>query len=469
MLNGAYIPMYAEAPLSAGITALKFTPKASVVAFNVYGSRNAGAGESVTNISFTHGNLPGRMCGDVYVNLPQGTGRVDKPCRSVMVGLETPYAIPAIKPVGKEGLIYLAVNPGMYFNGCTVVVTTDKNVYSFSSTKTFDFDKPYFVKTIALDLSKADTVEPVSYCDSKFTDSNFHRFLLESIDANKDGKLATSETDLVEWLDCSKRSIKSLAGIEVFSRLKGLVCSNNPSIKLNVDNNVNLEELECDSSQLTKVDVAKCKALQTLTLRDNRLTEIDVSKNVSLINLTVSNNPLTALDVSKNIELRCLNVNNTQLTALDVSKNILLSALNCPDNKLSTIDFGENNELYKLDCSRNELGQLDLSNLTHLRYLYCDENKLTKLDLHAQEELCFLDCSNNRLTSLPLINKPVLDWLRCFGNHLSGLNVCQCAQEIYVNCGPQFIPEDIVFRIYAAVGQHVVHLGGVYGETVYIE
>ena len=58
-------------------------------------------------------------------------------------------------------------------------------------------------------------------------DANFKAFLLENFDANKDGEISLAEAKAVTDLDCSGKNIKKLDGIEKFTNLESLNCSNN--------------------------------------------------------------------------------------------------------------------------------------------------------------------------------------------------------------------------------------------------
>ena len=290
-----------------------------------------------------------------------------------------------------------------------------------------------------------------------FPDANF-RTVVENYDTNKDGNLSDTEIATVEAIDCFKKGITNLKGIEYFTALKILWCaenqltaldvSENTALRflscyrnrlttLDVDKNTALEELYCYSNQLTKLDVSKntsltilnCiynqlttldvnknTALNKLWCGDNRLTTLDVSKNTALTDLYCSScNQLTELDVSKNTALTYLDCSGNQLTALDVSKNTALTDLYCGVNQLTTLDISKNTALTDLDCGRNQLAELDVSKNTALTKLDCGRNQLTELDVSKNTSLTELDCDENQLTSLDLSNTN-MDDLDCYDN-----------------------------------------------------
>ena len=166
-------------------------------------------------------------------------------------------------------------------------------------------------------------------------DPVFKNYLLENCDMNDDGRLTLSDVEewnknkyLLKKFYFSISSIRSLKGIEYFTTLERLVCSD---------------------TQLTSLDVSKNTALIELDCHNNKLTSLDVSKNTALIKLDCHNNKLTSLDVSKNTALKDLCCNVNQLTSLDISNNTALTELNCGSNPLSSLDVSKNAALTELN------------------------------------------------------------------------------------------------------------------------
>lgn len=155
-----------------------------------------------------------------------------------------------------------------------------------------------------------------------FPDGNFREYIYMEID--QDGILSEEEINSVTFIDVTDRGISSLIGIEYFTELEELHCSN------------------------------------------NKLTELDVSKNSRLTFLSCVNNQLTILDMSGNRELTQLWCNGNYLTELNLLENRKLTHLNCAANKLTELDLSNNTELIELYYSPNPLNNLDLSNNTRL-------------------------------------------------------------------------------------------------------
>ena len=175
-------------------------------------------------------------------------------------------------------------------------------------------------------------------------------------------------------LDIEDNSLSSLKGIEYFSKLEVLYCSDN---------------------QLTQLDVSKNSQLTYLSCSNNQLTQLDVSKNSQLIYLFCASNQLTRLDVSNNSHLAHLYCASNQLTQLDVSNNSQLTDLYCYNNQLTQLDLSNNSQLAGLDCYFNHLTQLNVSNNSQLTHLHCSSNQLTQLDISRSTKLIAFFCHNN--------------------------------------------------------------------------
>ena len=152
---------------------------------------------------------------------------------------------------------------------------------------------------------------------TNFPDANFRNYVLSNHDKNSNNSLDASEIAVTTQISVSFSSISSLEGIEYFTALTDLYCSNNNLTTLDVSNNTALEFLVCG---------------------DNNLTTLDVSNNTALTDLVCSNNNLTTLDVSNNTVLESLSCYDNNLTTLDVS-NFALEFLLCWGNNISTLDI----------------------------------------------------------------------------------------------------------------------------------
>ncbi len=191
----------------------------------------------------------------------------------------------------------------------------------------------------------------VAIDNNNFPDANF-RTIVEGFDNNKDGSLSDTEIAAVKKINCFRKRITNLKGIEYFTSLNNLWCAENKLTALDVSKNTALTDLYCSRNQLTTLDVSKNTALTDLDCGYNQLTTLDVSKNTALTYLSCGYNQLTTLDVSKNTALTYLSCRNNQLTTLDVSKNTALTKLSCDNNQLTSLDVS-NTDIDDLNCYDN--------------------------------------------------------------------------------------------------------------------
>ena len=91
--------------------------------------------------------------------------------------------------------------------------------------------------------------------ETNFPDANFRQFLHDFEMNNGDDYLSDAELSLITRLNVSGCGIADLKGLEFFSKLRSLDCSNNQLTTLDVTNHKSLEELYCQNNQLTTLDL----------------------------------------------------------------------------------------------------------------------------------------------------------------------------------------------------------------------
>ena len=84
----------------------------------------------------------------------------------------------------------------------------------------------------------------VEISEEYFPDENFRAYLLVQPYGN-DGVITESEIKNVTSINVIGRTISSLKGIEFFTSLSTLHCSNNQLTSLDVSKNTNLKNLDC--------------------------------------------------------------------------------------------------------------------------------------------------------------------------------------------------------------------------------
>jgi len=206
-------------------------------------------------------------------------------------------------------------------------------------------------------------------------DDNFEQKLINlGYDNVMDDYVITNNINTLTYLNIGDSQISDLTGIEDFTQLTYLHCSNNELTDINLSQNQQLVDLYCNDNQLTELNLSQNSLLVNLYCSDNELTNLDISQNTLLVNLYCSNNELISLDVSQNAGLINLNCGTNLLTSLDLSQNTLLTNLYCSNNQIINLNVNLNTQLTKLYCGSNNLIDLDISQNTLLNSLICLNN-----------------------------------------------------------------------------------------------
>ncbi len=250
------------------------------------------------------------------------------------------------------------------------------------------------------------------------------------------------------YMNVAGAGIYDLDGIQYFTALQALVCSNNylttlPAlpdaiVQLECEGNdlvsftslpANLIHLNCWDNQLTSLP-AMPPALEWLNCYENQISNLPTLPN-SLTQIACSDNALTGLPTLPLSLDRLLCQNNPSIGTMPALP-VALTNLACDNNGLSalpTLPAG----LVQLTCDNNSIAVLPAlpAGLVELR---CDGNDLTDLPV-LPSTLKTLYCSQNLLTALPALPAS-LRYLTCFNNVLGGLpalpnalRVLECANN----------------------------------------
>lgn len=243
-----------------------------------------------------------------------------------------------------------------------------------------------------------------------FVDPAFEKIAVTICDLDGDGKVSRAEALNLETLDITNKGITDLTGIEWFTNLRVLNCSENSSLKaLDVSNNTALEELNCSSCKITNLDISKNVALRILNCRICDLKKLDVSNNPLLTSLNCGYNSITSLDLSHNpkiTELFC-NANRRysetftdRIRVLNLKGCTKLRNLSCYYQLLASLNLSDCVSLTELDLSNNVLLGLDLSRNIKLSKLDCRYNKIPSLNLSHNISLTTCEISYNPLNTI---------------------------------------------------------------------
>ena len=219
-------------------------------------------------------------------------------------------------------------------------------------------------------------------------DPNFLDALIEKgVDTNGDSRVSFGEAEATLFLDIPSQQISDMTGIEAFTELDYLFCSDNDLTTIDLSKCTKLKKLDCSSCPLTGIDISNQKSLTELYCSHILLDSLDVSENIELKTLACSWNILDSLDLSNNMALEFLDCHANQLAGLDISHNTSLTELWCSGNHITDLDVSNNPSLLKLKCHINALDSLDVSVNIGLIHLYCGYNQLTSLDISNNTQL----------------------------------------------------------------------------------
>ena len=265
-----------------------------------------------------------------------------------------------------------------------------------------------------------------THCETYVPDDNFENYL-ESLGMGNgianDNYVSTVSIMTITNLFLPYQNITDLTGIEDFTELTNLDCSQNQLIHLDVTQNKNLTSLNCSLNHLTNLDVTQNAHLQFLYCESNNLNSLDTSQNPDLLILSCNSNQISNLDVTQNPYLTELKCYNNQLNNLDISHNPDLTYFYCDINNLTNLDISHNPNLYYFSCSNNQINHLDLTQNTALRTLNCTHNNLTDLNISQNTALEKIYCYDNHLSILDVTHNTLLTDFDCSVNQLVTLDI----------------------------------------------
>ena len=240
-------------------------------------------------------------------------------------------------------------------------------------------------------LSAQITFIPDSIFEQKLIDLNYDIF--------HDGWVITDSINSIDSLDISSFNgqgsvykINDLTGIENFTNLQYLNCSNNKFDTLNLNNNQYLKHIICASDSIEVLMTDSLFSLDILQCNSNNITELNLLGNPSLTELGCWNNQLDNLNLTNNIYLGYLNCGENNITSLDVSM-LDLYDLRCQNNAISTINLDNNYSLEWLSCYNNNLQNINLTVNTNLIVL--NVGNVSSQPSIYNNDLNSLDLSNN--------------------------------------------------------------------------
>ena len=221
-----------------------------------------------------------------------------------------------------------------------------------------------------------------------FPDANFRNHLMNYEGYSKGYITSSDVASRTSFLYLNNRRISDLTGIEYFTNLEQLDCSDNfISGTFNLLKLTKLNYLHCEKNHIRALNLPA--SMETLVCSDNWMTSLDLTGLSKLKHLDCGSNDFTSLQVNGFSNLYTLECNN--------NKN--LTSLTCNNNKaLYSLNVENCTALQTLDCHNNNLDYLYLTGCSKLETLDCSENWLSGIGtLGDCTSLKYLKCSNNRI------------------------------------------------------------------------
>jgi uncharacterized repeat protein (TIGR02543 family) len=380
-----------------------------------------------------------------------------------------------------------ATNGADSTNSSGATSTTEESKTLDSSTKT---DEKVLDKTAETNIAAL----PIN--EQNFPDPVFRNYIIKHFDTNEDLELSSEEISKIESLDISNMGICDLTGIEYFTNINYLYCSQNNLTSLNVSTLTQMTVLDCSYNHLTGIDLSKCTSLISvecknnalpITLDENNCLELTTLKTFDLArasnwseNVKIDEEKLTPVESNtNNIITYDYLANAPQIPNLEVSFSLVIATDSLEDVEVNettfpdaafrafvikNFDTDEDNFLSAkerskitylfvpalgitdltgisyfpnivfLNCEDNGITLLDITALNNLRGLYASNNQLSQLVFGDTNTLNELYCSNNQLSTLDIKNPDRITKLYCDNNHLSVLDATLFPNLTELNC-----------------------------------
>jgi Leucine-rich repeat (LRR) protein len=124
-------------------------------------------------------------------------------------------------------------------------------------------------------------VKIVEINEQTFPDASF-RDCIRQYDWNNDKILYDWEIARVTTMKVSSRYIQSLVGINYFTALETLECSNNKLTSLNISALVNLTTLDCSNNKIVALNISGLQKIERIDCSYNQITSLDVSSAINI-------------------------------------------------------------------------------------------------------------------------------------------------------------------------------------------
>lgn len=165
-------------------------------------------------------------------------------------------------------------------------------------------------------------------------------------------------------LDCSRKGLTSLAGLENLINLEKLTVYGNTINSADFSGLGKLKWLDMGFNTLQGLDLSGNTLLEAVFVESNELNSIVLPLGAPIETLILSNNQIESIDLSGLAALRQLSLYNNRLAAIELRHNIGLKRVFLGKNRLASLDVSANSVLSELSAGENQLLDLILNPLS---------------------------------------------------------------------------------------------------------
>ena len=235
----------------------------------------------------------------------------------------------------------------------------------------------------------------VAINEINFPDPAFRSYIQSEVMGNSSASMLTdAKISSTKSIDIPSLNIANLKGIEYFTALRSLYCSDNNLTSLDVSNNTELIQLECEDTPITTINASGCRKLETVLIYNNNplLTDIDLS-NTGVINADELSPTLKNINMSGCLSLEYIVGDFPDLVTLDVSDCVKLTEIQATAPKLANLYLNGCVSLFMLWIPNTSITNIDLNGLEALDEINCVNSHLTSLDTTSCSSLTICTCS----------------------------------------------------------------------------
>ena len=187
---------------------------------------------------------------DLFRNTSLTSVKADSNCREVVVNQDRQFDISTLPRFERARMEEIQ---GGVLHGDILTFKQDEVRY-FYSYNNWNPELPlgeyFYLKAIQDSSAAQDSSVFIAINETNFPDALFRDYIAENADMDADGQLSELEVSGVTGIDVSGMGIQDLRGIEYFTELESLDCSDNQLTSLDLSANAKLQSLNAENNRL---------------------------------------------------------------------------------------------------------------------------------------------------------------------------------------------------------------------------